>query len=220
RKYQATAKILVNSSAAPYLRTQQLQVTPQQPRSEVVRGSSDSTTTTTVPAPATVVSQAPDTETLVTAANLYPQLILSDQVAALSPAPPGCKVDASGIFASTNTFGVFKASPVPVLKVVATCDSNTGVIRASKSRVVAFQKWIVKQQQQAKIPKKQRIVITELQAPVKVATVGSPSAAMPVFVGLAIFLVFCLLAVRLGRPTPVASPAPPSEQGPSQAKTY
>ena len=107
-----------------------------------------------------------------------------------------------------------------MLKIVSTCDTNSGVIRASQSRVVAFEKWIVKQQQQAKIPKKQRIIISELQAPVKVATIGSPSAAMPVFVGLAIFLAFCLLAIRLGRPTPVTPPAPQPEQGPSQATTY
>src|SRR5262249_30306660 len=130
-KYQATAKIFVNSPSDPYLRTQQLQVTPQPPKSQVVRtGDSKSSTgpTTTVQSvPWRLVLQAPapDPATLTTAANLYPQLILSDAVAGRSPVPHGCKLDASGLYASTNAFGVYKASPVPVIQVIATCTTRS-----------------------------------------------------------------------------------------------
>src|SRR5262249_27426330 len=127
QKYKATAKIFVNSPSDPYLRTQQLQVTPQPPKSQVVRtgnGTSSTGQTTTVqsvPSAPVIQAQAPDTPTLVNAANLYPQLILSDAVTRLAPVPHGCKVDASGLYASTNAFGVYKASPVPVIQVMATC---------------------------------------------------------------------------------------------------
>jgi hypothetical protein len=196
-------------------------VTPQEPKTQVVRDpgtTTDGTTTATVPAPATIVSQAPDTQTLVTAANLYPQLILSDEVAAMSPTPAGCTIDAAGIFSSTNTFGVFKASPVPVLKIVSTCDTRRGVVGASQGRVKAFKKWIVAQQNAAQIPRKQRIIISELQAPVSATTVSSSNAALPVFVGLVIFFAFCLLALRLGRPGPEPPSPPRQEPSPSQTR--
>jgi hypothetical protein len=216
QRYQATAKIFVTSPAAPYLRTQQLQVTRQQP---VVRsGTAAGTTGKSARTAPTIVSQAPDTQTLVNAANLYPQLILSDAVASASPAPAGCKLDASGIFASTNTFGVFKASPVPVLKVVSTCKVRGNAIPAAQERVTAFRHWIVLQQRQAAIPPKQRILVAELAVPVTVTTIGRPSTSLPVFVGLVVFLLFCGLAVLLDRRTSTAPATRQEQPSPSHSE--
>jgi hypothetical protein len=206
QKYQAIAKIFVNSPSDPYLRTQQLQVTPQPPKSQVVRtgGRKGSTTTPTttvqsVPSAPLIQAQAPDTSTLTTAANLYPQLILSDAVTRLSPVPPGCKLDASGLYASTNAFGVYKASPVPVIQVIATCGTRSDAIPTSQNRVRAFATWVRHRQNAAGIPGRERILVSELTAPAGTRTIGTPSSGLPVFAAVVVLLLFCGLAILLDR---------------------
>jgi hypothetical protein len=204
KKYVATAKIFVNSPAGPYLRTQVTQVTPQSTQPQVLKtakttGTGAQTSVQLVRSPPVVTSEAPDTATLVTAANLYPLLIVSDEVAAVSPAPSGCKIDATGVFASTNTFGVFKASPVPVVAVKSTCKSKNSAMPSSQNRVLGFQKWIVQQQDKDRIPLKQRLLVQELAAPTSTATIGGRSAGLPLFVGVVVFLLFCGLAILLDR---------------------
>jgi len=216
KQYEATTKLFVNSAAAPYLRTQQLQVTPQGPTSRIVRGTKGKTGSTPsktvqVPSAPTIQAQAPDTAPLLDAANLYPQFIMSDQVAQMSPAPRGCKLNASGIFASTNAFGVFKASPIPVVEVVARCDGTDIAMAASKARAAAFQKWVVREQNAAKIPQRQRVLVSTLDLADSAKTVGSTSAALPVFIGLVVLFAFCGIAVLLDRPRPAAVPATASQ---------
>jgi len=220
KKYEATTKLFIDSATAPYLRTQQLQVTPQGPTARIVRGTkgkngaTSPSRTVQVPSAPTIQAEAPDTETLVNVANLYPQFILSDAVARMSPAPSGCKLDASGLFASENAFGVFKASPIPVIKVVARCGSKDAAGAASQGRADAFETWIVRQQNAEKIPQRQRVMVSTLAAAGTPKTVGSTSAGMPVFIGLVVVFVFCGIAVLLDRPRPEAAPA----TGASQAK--
>src|SRR5262249_39719905 len=83
KKYQATAKLFVDAPSAPYLRTTQTQTTRSTPRTRVVRlpgknGKPGGTKLETLPAAPTVVSSAPDTDTLVNDANFYPLIIQSD----------------------------------------------------------------------------------------------------------------------------------------------
>jgi hypothetical protein len=227
KKYVATSQIFVNAPSDPYLRTQQPQVTRQNARSRIVRvpgkstGTGPSTTVQSIPSPPVVISEAPDTETLVNAANLYPLFVESDDVAKIHPAPASCKIEATGIFASTNTFGVFKSSPVPVVQVKSTCKTKSDAIPSTLGRVAAFRLWIVNEQNAARIPRHQRLLVTLLTSPTDTRTLGGPSAGLPVFVGVVVLLLFCGLAILLDRPRPAAEPEPQQQkksQKPPEAK--
>jgi len=76
-KHTATTRVFVSSPSAPYLRTQQAQSLA--PRVRTVRNAAGGTRT--VQQPPSGSSEAPDTQTLVNAANLYPLLIESDRIA-------------------------------------------------------------------------------------------------------------------------------------------
>jgi hypothetical protein len=213
KRYAATSKIFVDAPSAPYLRTLQPQVTRANPRSRIVRvpgknGKASTTRVQSIPSAPVVISQAPDTDTLVNAANLYPQIIMSDSVVEIrervfGPLPSGCrKVDALADKASTNTFGVFKASPVPVVDIIATCDGTEEAMDLAGHTVDAFNTWVVAHQRQANIPRFQRLIISQLSAADETKTIGKPSAGLPVFVGVCVFLLFCGIAILLDRPRP------------------
>ena len=78
-KHTATARLMVNSPAAPYLRTQQPLLKAQATRVGAVGKAQLQS----------ITQQAPDTQTLVNAANLYPLLIESDRIAQLREAETG-----------------------------------------------------------------------------------------------------------------------------------
>jgi hypothetical protein len=213
KRYTATAKIFVDSPSGPYLRTLQPQVTRQNPRSRIVRvpgtnGKSSTTRIQSIPSAPVVVSQAPDTDTLVKAANLYPQIIMSDPVVegrnrTFGDPPPGCKkIDSLADKASTNTFGVFKASPVPVVDITANCKGREEAKNLATHTVEAFRTWVVAHQRIANIPRSQRLIISDLSAASETKTIGNPSAGLPVFVGVVVFLLFCGIAILLDRPRP------------------
>ena len=98
--YSATASLMVDSPASPFLRTSITNRIPQAPRSKSVPVKTQSTTASSgskkasktvtvgskivdIPQPPQVQTRTPDTQILVHDANLYPVLIQSDQVAAL-----------------------------------------------------------------------------------------------------------------------------------------
>jgi hypothetical protein len=223
RQYVATSQIFVNAPSGPFLRTTDIVVTRQNPRTRVVRtprgtGTGPTTSVRTVPSPPSVVSEAPNTDTLVNAANLYPLLIESDEVAAIKPVPPNCKIESTGVFASTNTFGVFKASPVPVVSVRATCDVKANAIPAATDRVDGFKTWVVTEQNRQKIPLKQRLLVQKLTTPTEARTINGPSAGLPVFVGLCVFLLFCGIAILLDRPRPEKDEKMQQQKEPRPAK--
>jgi len=207
KEYVATSQIFVNAPSGPFLRTTDVVVTRQNPRPRVVRtargtGNGPTTSVQLVRSPPVVVSEAPNTETLVNAANLYPLLIESDEVAAIKPIPDSCAIESTGVFASTNTFGVFKASPVPVVSIRATCDEEADAIPATADRVTGFKTWVIMEQNRDKIPLKQRLLVQRLKVPTDTHTIGGPSAGLPVFVGVCVFLLFCGIAILLDRPRP------------------
>ena len=106
-KHTATTRVFVSSPSAPYLRTQQTQALA--PRVRTVRNATGGTRT--VQQPPSASSEAPDTQTLVNAANLYPLLIESDRIKAIREAQAGKipgTVKANALNSSTNTFGVFR----------------------------------------------------------------------------------------------------------------
>ena len=136
-KHTATTRVFVSSPSAPYLRTQQSQA--HAPRVRTVRNASGGTRT--VQQPPSASSEAPDTQTLVNAANLYPLLIESDRIAAIRESQAGTipgTVKANALNSSTNTFGVFRPSSLPVVEVKATSRTAANASELATATVAAF----------------------------------------------------------------------------------
>ncbi|HJQ73412.1 MAG TPA: Wzz/FepE/Etk N-terminal domain-containing protein [Gaiellaceae bacterium] len=195
-KYTATTNLFVNSASAPYLRTQQAQ--PSKGHTGPLASSS-----------------ASDTQTLVNAANTYPLLIQSDKIAELREqkygAIPGT-VTANALNASTNTYGVFRPSPLPVIQVKATSKRASQAEQLADATVAAFQLWMRQQQHRHKIPPSQRISVQQLESPA-VASNGGRGKGLPAFVGALVLLAFCGLAIAVdnSRPAGAAEAAGPRE---------
>ena len=192
-KHTATTRVFVSSPSAPYLRTQQPQSVA--PRVRTVRKASGGTRT--VQQPTSASSEAPDTQTLVNAANLYPLLIESDRIATIRESQAGTipgTVKANALNSSTNTFGVFRPSSLPIVEVKATSRSATNASKLATATVTAFETWILEQQRRSGIPSAQRITVSQLQAP-ELTTTGGPSLGLPLFIGALVVLGFCGLAV-------------------------
>ena len=209
-KHTATTRVFVSSPSAPYLRTQETQS--QAPKVRTVRNSTGATRTVKQPPSAT--SDAPDTQTLVNAANLYPLLIESDRIKTIREAQAGTipgTVKANALNSSTNTFGVFRPSTLPVDEVKATSRTAADATELATATVTAFGTWIKDQQQAAGIPPAQRIIVTQLEQP-ELTTTGGPSWGLPLFVGALVFLGFCGLAVIADN----ARPAPSERERPSE----
>lgn len=214
-KHTATTRVFVSSPSAPYLRTQTTQALT--PRVRTVRNATGGTRT--VQQPPAASSEAPDTQTLVNAANLYPLLIESERIARIREAQAGRipgTVKANALNSSTNTFGVFRPSTLPVDEVKATSGSAANAAKLATATVSAFQSWIVDQQRSAGIPSAQRIVITQLESPV-LTTTGGPSWGLPLFVGALVLLGFCGLAVIADSSRPAREPSRASEPVPATA---
>lgn len=179
-KYTATTNLFVNSPSAPYLRTQQ----GTQPTTPSKTGNSANKAT-------------PDTDTLVNAANTYPLLIQSDKIAQVRRRHYGNiegTVTANALNATTNTYGVYRPSPLPVIQVKATSKPASRAEQLVDATVGAFQLWMRQQQQQHKIPPSERISVQQLSSPT-VATVNTRSKGLPLFVAALVLLAFCGLAV-------------------------
>ncbi|HSS80510.1 MAG TPA: hypothetical protein VLK24_04850 [Gaiellaceae bacterium] len=192
-KHTATTRVFVSSPSAPYLRTQ----APQSlaPRVRTVRNATGGTRT--VQQPPSASTDAPDTQTLVNAANLYPLLIESDRIAAIRESQAGTipgTVKANALNSSTNTFGVFRPSSLPIVEVKATSRTAGNASKLATATVKAFDTWIRDQQRRSGIPSAQRIIVTQLQSP-ELTTTGGPSWGLPLFVGALVLLGFCGLAV-------------------------
>ena len=214
-KHTATTRVFVNSPSAPYLRTQQTQA--QSPRVRTVRKATGGTRT--VQQPPSSSSEAPDTQTLVNAANLYPLLIESDRISSIREAQAGeipGTVKANALNSSTNTFGVFRPSSLPVVEVKATSRTAENASKLATATVAAFQTWIVDQQRRAGIPSAQRIAVQQLESPV-LATTGEPSWGLPLFIGALVLLGFCGLAVIADNARPARERAEANEPTPGAA---
>jgi uncharacterized protein involved in exopolysaccharide biosynthesis len=206
-KHTATTRVFVNSPNQLYLRTQQTTVQPQASRVRPVRGSGGMKLRA-VQHPATSSNGAPDTQTLVNAANLYPLLIESDRIKQLREAEAGTipgTVKANALNASTNTFGVFRPSSLPIVEVTATSKRAADASRLATATVTAFTTWLREQQRGARIPSSQRITVQQLQSPT-LATTGGPSYGLPLFIGALVFLGFCGLAVVVDNARPAREP--------------
>jgi capsular polysaccharide biosynthesis protein len=179
-KYTATTNLFVNSASAPYLRTQQGAA----PTAKTKTGNSATKAT-------------PDTNTLVNAANTYPLLIQSDKIAEVRQQHYGAiegTVTANALNATTNTYGVYRPSPLPVIQVKATSRPASSAARLADETVGAFQIWMRQQQHRHKIPPSERISVQQLESPT-VSAVNARSKGLPLFIGALVVLAFCGLAV-------------------------
>ncbi len=185
--YTAGARILVTTRQKPYYRTG-VDVAPATPS----LGTGDSSTS------AANGEERADFGTLITAANLYPLLIESDQVARLRRGLfgyiPGV-VSAQAVYA-VNTPGRFVPSRVPVIQIVAAAKTRQNAARLAQGTVDAFTKFI---------KPSDRVIIQQIQAPLAVVSSGGTSFSMPLLAFIAVALAFGGLAVLLDRlfpPTP------------------
>jgi capsular polysaccharide biosynthesis protein len=191
-KYTASTNLFVNSASSPYLRTEP----PQESKAQAPRSSS--------------AKSAPDTQTLVNAANTYPLLIESDQIAQERQAHYGViqgTVTANALNATTNSYGVFRPSPLPVIQVKATSKQPGNAEKLADATVSAFQLWMRDQQRSHAIPSSQRISVQQLQSPV-VTTTGGRSKGLPVFIGALILLALCGLAIVIDNQRPATAAEP------------
>jgi hypothetical protein len=163
-KYSATTELLLNSTTGPFLRTQTTLVQPKVTTPKVVikqgathprstgnsknkGGTSQSTTTptTTTPpttqttpastGPATVVPGPGDASTLIKAANIFPEFIMSDEVAAIREkmiGPVHGAVTANALFASQGV-NRYRPGSMPVIEITAISGHPEPAIRCSRT---------------------------------------------------------------------------------------
>lgn len=196
--YTANDTVLVNSADAPYLRT----VQPAAPVTTASKSSSkkkkQATVKSTTPAPT-----PPNTQVLVNAANLYPLFMQSDEIRKLRISlygPTPGRVTANAIASSTNTYGVYHPSPLPVIMVKATSRRSKSAQKLAVDTVKAFGIWIVRHQQEAGVPRSQRINVEQLR--VRVQSSSGTTYSLPAFAALVCVLAFCGLAVLADRVWP------------------
>lgn len=191
--YNVSANVLVNSPEAPYLRTAQ----PQAPSVKTIGGKKKSTSVaTSAPTP-------PNTQVLVNAANLYPLLIQSDVIAKLRRAkygPTPGTVTATALASSTNTYGVYHPSPLPVITVKAHSQDAGQGKRLVNQTIRTFEDWIVQRQKASGVAPSQRISVEALQTTVH--ETGKRSKGMALFLSVVILLAFGAVAVVADRVRP------------------
>ena len=159
--YTASALMLVNSAANPYLRTA---VTVAPPTTKAAApattagGTASATSSAFAPAPTAgarpPVVHAPDTHTLVQAANLFPLLIQSDQITRQRIAMFGQRkgvVTAKAVY-SFVTPSRFKQSSFPVIEVQAAAGGPKAAKRLAQETTLAFTHWLVSSQNASRVP--------------------------------------------------------------------
>jgi hypothetical protein len=219
--YVAKTQILVDSPTGPFLRTQPKIVGQSQGRND------------TPPSKNPVVPSVSDTRSLVEAANLFPLLVTSDEVAAIREKRVGVirgTVTAKALFASQGV-NRYRPGSVPVMEITAVARHPKPALRLATGTATAFEIWLADRQEQSNIPPNQRIVLRPIQA-AAVAKTGSAGKGLPMLVGLAILAAFIGLAIALDRarprtnasrraPRPVGEvPPTPSELQPSDEEPF
>ncbi len=213
--YTAEARLFVTSGQAPYLRTSVTRL------EQVPIGAGESSD---AEATFTRVTDPPDVKTLVDAANVYPLLIVSDEVSRLREdmfGPLPGEVVAQTIFA-TATANRYLPSQIPVIELFGTAGSPDDARELAAATSRAFRRWIIRAQDRAGIEAGQRILIQELAAPGPAFSSGGGGIGLPVLALLAIITAFGAAAILLDRMYP-RSPhdesASPSLPGDSSSGT-
>lgn len=204
--YTATGRLLVNSPQVPYVR---ISVT-----SEVqaaAPGAPLSTGAPTTPTPQTVlISEVPETQTLVRAANYYPLIIEGDEVDEMRKdilrkeygGPVAGRVQAQATY-SLVTRNRVEPSSVPVIDLAGVGQTPKEAVTLVEATIKAFQRWVLKEQNRAEVKKIDRILIEPLQTPRGAVPLGGTSKVFPLLVFVAVAMAFGALAIVLDRVLPV-----------------
>ena len=203
--YSATQVLLVNSAQNPLVRTAITSVVPKPDKVAVQHargaGAASAGTVTKVPQSPSVSVHAPDISVLVRAANLYPRLIMSDQVTALRTkmfGPSQGHVQAAALN-SFQTPTKYRASSFPMIEITATTKHSKAAIKLAEHTSAAFEAWLTANQARAGVPAAERILVQDLVRPTKAVSSGGSKLGLPLFVGFAVLLLFAGLAIGLDR---------------------
>lgn len=201
--YTSAARLFVTSSQGQYIR---LSV----PRA-IETGASDDGPASSGRADSAgsgpaVIQESPNVQPLLAAANLYPLLIESDQVAQQREkmfGPLSGTVQANAVTA-VSTPSRYAAAQLPVIDVLASAGSERDAVTLAEATATAFDRYIRLEQNRAGISQEERILIQVLQAPSGAFATGGASYGIPVLVTLAVMAAFGLLAVVLDQLFPPA----------------
>lgn len=201
--YTAQSSLLITSAQNPHFRSKETVLVPQGP------AAADETTGENV----VPYSSAPDLNTIVRNANLYPYIIESDQVAGYRQREfgelPG-SVTALGA-TSVVTANRVELSEIPVIRLVAVAGTAEDAVNMADKTGKAFIGWLEEFQVENDIPRSDRIVVEQLNVPRGALASSGPSTTLPVLVFLVVFAAFCVLAVLLDRFLPPSQPRPARE---------
>lgn len=171
---------------------------------------------------AAVTQVPPNVQPLLAAANLYPLLIVSDDVTKLRTkmfgSLPG-RVTANA-FSAVSTPQRYSPAQIPVIDIFATSGTPRQAIALANATSDAFRRWIQVEQDRAKLKPSERILIRELQVPQVAVPSPGPSWGVPMLIALALVAAFGFLAVVLDQLYPRTGFARASDgSGPGATQT-
>ena len=204
--YTAPARLFVTSAEGQYLRVS----VPRVAETGGSTGSGGAAGASGAGGGPVVLNQPPNVQPLLAAANLYPLLIESDNVARLrqqmfGPIPGTVQASA---YSAVSTPSRYAPAQIPVIDVFATSPTRKQAIALADATVVAFKVWIKKQQSRARLDPEERVLIQELRAPRVTIPSGGPSYGIPILVALAVVAAFGMLAFVLDQLVPRGAQVP------------
>jgi hypothetical protein len=212
--YIAGTQLIVNNPTSPYLRADLSTIQPSTTPRVVVKKpqAPKNATTTTAAKPAQPSSSSPSANTniaantrqLIQAANLFPVFILSDEVSILREQMVGHiagAVTAKALY-SLQSPNKYRPSALPIIQILANAPKPENAVKLANSTARAFNLWLVRKQNRSNVPYQQRIIVRPLNVADRARATGGPSYSLPVIAALAVFALFCGIAVILDRQLP------------------
>jgi hypothetical protein len=192
--YTASSRLLITSDEQPYFRTH---VTEE---------------VTTPDGTVQEYSSAPDIGTLISAANLYPILISSDEVQELRDEMAGPlpgSVTTRAIY-EVNSPSRFELSQVPVIEVFGHAGTSADAVAVTQATVDAFQAYVDRAQDASRLSRQERVFVQEIQQPDGAVATGGTSASLPLMLFVVIAAAFFALVILLDRlfPAGIRLPLP------------
>jgi hypothetical protein len=189
RTYTAQSRLFVTSPEGQYIR---LSV----PREVETGGEGRGGATGGGPA---VTQVPPNVQPLLAAANLYPLIIVGDDVTRLrtkmyGPLPGRVSAQA---YSAVSTPQRFSPAQIPVIDIFASSSTPKQAITLANATADAFGRWVRIEQNRAGLKPAERILIRELQVPQAAIASAGPSWGVPMLVALALIAAFGFLAVVL-----------------------
>jgi len=208
--YTSSASIMIDSNDCPYCRTGISTPVPGRGGSasgadstgkaiQAASGSKNAKSATTYQ------TNPPDTNVLVNAANLYPQLIQGDQVARMRDdlvGPIEGTVLAQTAFSSNRPYGSAKPSYLPLITISTTAGTPSDAMKLASGTVDAFRKYLIARQDRSGVPVGQRLLVENINRPAGALKVAHSSMTLPGALFVLILGAFGGLAILLDRKFP------------------